>query len=300
MVADTDRHVDKEVLPNLEAVGWYALGKQPTSQHIAIHTELSQLMESPLLLLFDPQGLDEDAGRVQKTLPVTVYESVEPTTSETGAAQLREVKWMLATSETERIAVDHVGKTGQASTRNMLQEVIVRYANDEIGAAALGQSSLESAGTEEEDSADLRDAALVAHHKQQINAVQILQARIELILRFVASVQSGTIATTPETQALVARVGVLVDALSSIQAQGSSAGATQAGNSQLDADRQATTQLDQLLTLLTSTRQLTTLIEDFGNAQRDDKASKRRQPQERREFRRAPGHGYPVEIGPGA
>ena len=51
-----------------DVVGWYALGNCPASRHIGMHTQMSQVNESAVLLMFDHTN--------DKDLSMKIYESI--------------------------------------------------------------------------------------------------------------------------------------------------------------------------------------------------------------------------------
>ena len=51
-----------------DVVGWYALGNCPATRHIGMHTQISQVNESAVLLMFDQSN--------EKDLSMKIYESI--------------------------------------------------------------------------------------------------------------------------------------------------------------------------------------------------------------------------------
>ena len=51
-----------------DVVGWYALGNCPAARHIGMHTQISQVNESAVLLMFDQSN--------EKDLSMKIYESI--------------------------------------------------------------------------------------------------------------------------------------------------------------------------------------------------------------------------------
>lgn len=101
----------KKLFPELDPVGWYITGKNQTDAPSpaigAIHKQFQQFVESPLLIILNPES--EDA-RKKKALPIFIYEC------ELAQSQFIRVDYSLATEDSERIAVDNVAKAVDSST----------------------------------------------------------------------------------------------------------------------------------------------------------------------------------------
>lgn len=161
--------IDKQVFPNFEAVGWYTIGNVPSSWEESIQAELSRRFESPLmLLLLDPELLDEVDQKNASDLPLKVFESqMEVIHNEDGAdassrQSFHELDWKLETSEAERIAVDHVAKA-QSSPQDEVDEI------------------------------EKNDNSLISHYNAQANAIKMLSARIALLKSYVEDVHAGKV-----------------------------------------------------------------------------------------------------------
>lgn len=110
-----DLHVDiiytvKQVFPTLDVIGWYSVGKEPSSDDISLHAQFASSVETPIFLLFDP-----DPASGTQALPLKIYESatVTDTTGEiSGEGKFVELEYGIETGEAERIAVDGVAKGG--------------------------------------------------------------------------------------------------------------------------------------------------------------------------------------------
>ena len=60
----------KQVFSDMDFLGWYSTGDQPSGNDIAVHKQISEINESPLFLQLTP-------GKQNTTeLPVCLYESV--------------------------------------------------------------------------------------------------------------------------------------------------------------------------------------------------------------------------------
>jgi len=105
----------KQVFSDMDFLGWYSTGDQPSQVDIAVHRQITEINESPLFLQMSP-------GQQSSTdLPVSLYESVIDMIN--GSARMLFVKlpYTLATEEAERIGLDHVariaGSNDQVSSR---------------------------------------------------------------------------------------------------------------------------------------------------------------------------------------
>jgi len=94
----------KQVFSDMDFLGWYSTGDQPSQVDIAVHRQITEINESPLFLQMSP-------GQQSSTdLPVSLYESVIDMIN--GSARMLFVKlpYTLATEEAERIGLDHVAR----------------------------------------------------------------------------------------------------------------------------------------------------------------------------------------------
>jgi len=58
-----------KVFPTYELLGWYAIGTSVGAAHVAIHRQVAEWNESPILLLLDPAAVEKDARRI----PLAAY-----------------------------------------------------------------------------------------------------------------------------------------------------------------------------------------------------------------------------------
>jgi len=93
----------KQVFSDMDFLGWYSTGDQPTPKDISVHRQITELNESPLFLQLSPGASTTD-------LPVALFESVIDLME--GQARMLFVKlpYTLATEEAERIGLDHVAR----------------------------------------------------------------------------------------------------------------------------------------------------------------------------------------------
>lgn len=104
----------KQVFSEMDFLGWYTTGDNPTDSDIHVHRQICSINESPVLLKMNPMARHQD-------LPVCVYESVIDLINGEATMLFVELQYTLATEEAERIGVDHVARmsttdTGEASS----------------------------------------------------------------------------------------------------------------------------------------------------------------------------------------
>ena len=154
----------KQVFPKFDVVGWYTTGAAVDPDvDLKIHRSLVDLNESPVFMLFNPKAdLRGDrggaaTGATAKDLPISLFESVVRGASDgaAGAAQtvFEPAQYTIETVEAERISVDHVAKM----------------------------------------SGDRSDPAgqYVTHLSSLGSAVQMLNSRVDVLIRYLRDVESG-------------------------------------------------------------------------------------------------------------
>merc|ERR1719323_1286864 len=94
----------KQVFSEMDFLGWYSTGENPTENDIDVHKQICEINESPLFLQLNPNS------NRPSNLPVAVFESVIDIVG--GEARMLFVKlgYTLATEEAERIGLDHVAR----------------------------------------------------------------------------------------------------------------------------------------------------------------------------------------------
>ena len=93
----------KQVFSDMDFLGWYATGLEPTASDVAVQRQICDLIESPLFLQLNPTARHTD-------LPVTVYESVVDIVGGKDRLLFVKLKYGLKTEEAERIGLDHVAR----------------------------------------------------------------------------------------------------------------------------------------------------------------------------------------------
>ena len=96
----------KVVYPKQDLLGWYAVGEQAEAGHMVTHKALAELgFNNPLFLLLNDR-IDEGA----KELPLSIYEGQVAVVADTPKHVFVRQAFAIATTESERIAIEHVAK----------------------------------------------------------------------------------------------------------------------------------------------------------------------------------------------
>jgi len=167
----------KKTFPSLDMLGWYSTSTAPAPDEsdIAVHQQLCELNEALLYLALDPSGLAGGGGGTGD-LPIGIFESEVVIVGETPTPRFARLGYKVDSIESERIAVDHVA--------HILPS---------------GESSSASAFSQ--------------HLNGMHTAINMLTERIEIISRYVAAVQAGTVpfdhALLRQVKALCARLPAL-------------------------------------------------------------------------------------------
>ena len=98
----------KQVFADMEFLGWYSTGAEPTHADLAVQRQICELIESPLFLQLNPTARNTD-------LPVTVYESLVDLVGGEARMFFVKLKYGLKTEEAERIGLDHVARISGAA-----------------------------------------------------------------------------------------------------------------------------------------------------------------------------------------
>jgi len=88
-----------------EILGWYSTGASVMDGDIHIHEQLETYNESPLYLLLNPE---HKQSAKQGDVAITVMESVVKIVDAKPVTSFNNLNYSIATTEIERIAVDHV------------------------------------------------------------------------------------------------------------------------------------------------------------------------------------------------
>lgn len=95
----------KQVFSDMDFLGWYSTGESPTEDDVAVHRQISDIVESPLFLQLNP-----NARPAATDLPVSMFESVIDLVGGEARMLFLPLAFTLATEEAERIGLDHVAR----------------------------------------------------------------------------------------------------------------------------------------------------------------------------------------------
>ncbi|XP_037822899.1 COP9 signalosome complex subunit 6 [Lucilia sericata] len=106
----TKEHQYKQVFSELDFIGWYTTGESPTEKDLAIHKQIAEINECPIMLQLNPLSRSVDQ------LPLKLYESVIDIVRSEATMLFVPLTYTLATEEAERIGVDHVARMSTNDT----------------------------------------------------------------------------------------------------------------------------------------------------------------------------------------
>ncbi|KAI1142265.1 hypothetical protein F5Y05DRAFT_409411 [Hypoxylon sp. FL0543] len=237
--------------PQLDLVGWYTVLPKsgPTPSILPIHSWiLSTHNESSLLLAFHPEeAVQHSAG---SKLPLTIYESnyeVDEPKAEQGEdkemrdgdpplkLKFRELPYSVETGEAEMISMDFVARgAGNATVVEAKKQKTASKPPAETNAKGkqpLKKAEISAKGQEAEEhslSLSSEDEEMIAALNAKMNAIKMLQARINLLTTYLERLPPSYLSpnnatnlapaqqTTPShtilrsIQALVSRLSLLV------------------------------------------------------------------------------------------
>lgn len=100
----------KQVFSELDFIGWYTTGENPTEKDIKIHKQICEINECPIMLQLNPLSRSVDQ------LPARLFESVIDIVQGEATMLFVPLTYTLATEEAERIGVDHVARMSSNET----------------------------------------------------------------------------------------------------------------------------------------------------------------------------------------
>lgn len=112
----------KQVFSDLDFLGWYTTGEQPTLADIFVHKQICQINECPVMLQLNPSSKNVDK------LPIGIYESIIDIVQGEATMLFVPLTYTLATEEAERIGVDHVARmsTNDATENSVVAEHLIQ------------------------------------------------------------------------------------------------------------------------------------------------------------------------------
>lgn len=195
----------------LDLVGWYTLiptsGPQP--HHASIQTKLSELYsESTILLGFHPSAILE--GSVGGKLPLTIYEAnVEPPEPNANEdvemsdgqpamkVTFKELPYSVETGEAEMISIDFVAKGGGNATAVPNAVKIPQESTSQQKGKKKAEVSKEEI-LDDQDVLSREDDEFVASLTAKVNAIKMLQSRIDLITTYLEKLPPHQLPGTTE------------------------------------------------------------------------------------------------------
>jgi len=140
----------KKVFEDYELLGWYSTSTNIDKYDMEVHQQIMKFNESPLYLIMDP-----NASPLSRELPITLVEAGIKIEKDQPVLRFAKVTFKIETTDAERIAVDHVARSGNS--------------NDE-------------------------GSKLTSHLFNMHNAIKMLNMRVKLIVAFLEALKSGQIA----------------------------------------------------------------------------------------------------------
>ena len=160
---ETRREQYKKTFPDFDFLGWYAAGPMCEETDVPIHQALSDAVEAPTDALFF-LSLDVDGNvpaGASSSLPICVYTAQNVLTSDAPSLHFVRSEYQVDSIESERIAVEHVAQ--------------ILPSGDAHASSAMAQST-----------------------GGQSTALSMLAERINVLSKYMAAVESGTIAPDRE------------------------------------------------------------------------------------------------------
>lgn len=197
--------------PLLDLVGWYTTlpSSGPQLIHLPIHRQiLESYNESALLLGFHSHAVVEDSASGK--LPLTIYESnyeTEDTAINNGEdkemkdgeshllLKFKELPFSIETGESEMISVDFVAKGGGNaiafnSAETLLNSTQVSESGQINRAGIKADDKIEKQG--EEHALTREEEDMISSLNAKVNAIKMLQARINLISMYLREFHLST------------------------------------------------------------------------------------------------------------
>lgn len=114
----------KQVFSELDFLGWYTTGEEPTQADVFVHKQICQINECPVMMQLNPSSKNVDS------LPIGLYESVIDIVQGEATMLFVPLTYTLATEEAERIGVDHVARmrmsTNDATENSVVAEHLIQ------------------------------------------------------------------------------------------------------------------------------------------------------------------------------
>ncbi|RMZ83565.1 hypothetical protein DV738_g892, partial [Chaetothyriales sp. CBS 135597] len=192
---EADRDVHKA--PALDVVGWFTLcsAAGPHAEFVPLQLQLNSINDSAVILLAIHPEAFEFTQAVNQKLPITVYEAVSESET-TDEAEMIAINYVAkgagsaaAVTEQSRVkqAEADTNKKGKKRATPPAQDPSTaddRETNGEAGVVDSDFDDLDLPTTEEQD--------IISSIQTRLNSVKMLQSRIDLLHKFVASIPPST------------------------------------------------------------------------------------------------------------
>ncbi|XP_017007547.1 COP9 signalosome complex subunit 6 [Drosophila takahashii] len=111
----------KQVFSDLDFIGWYTTGENPTADDIKIQKQIAAINECPIMLQLNPLSRSVDH------LPLKLFESLIDLVDGEATMLFVPLTYTLATEEAERIGVDHVARmtSNESGEKSVVAEHLV-------------------------------------------------------------------------------------------------------------------------------------------------------------------------------
>eukprot|EP00871_Galdieria_phlegrea_P001896 jgi/Galph1/2707/GphlegSOOS_G1328.1 len=112
----------KTIFPQYDVVGWYSTGYVGSPEDVNFHKHIMALTENPLYLC-----LDTEFSSLKGDLPVTIYECDIRFVEDKMQLALVPISFHIASSQVERIALEHVARMGMSDDSSTSSAVHFLY-----------------------------------------------------------------------------------------------------------------------------------------------------------------------------
>ena len=200
-----DQYKDVHKAPALDLVALFMLGPSdgPQEQHLPVLEQVAKLTgnDNIMLLLFHPEMVEKMEGG---KLPISLYESFQEQLGEQTKMRFRELSFEVETGEAEMIGVDFVAKGGGNATAIPAAQDTTAGASSSKEKKAKGKGKSKEKDEEEANGTSAsvlspEDEELVASLTAKVNAIKMLNQRINLIRSYLKDLPSSYLTDASST-----------------------------------------------------------------------------------------------------
>ncbi|EMC98746.1 hypothetical protein BAUCODRAFT_379481 [Baudoinia panamericana UAMH 10762] len=186
--------------PALDLVAMFTLGPVagPQDVHLPLLKQVAEIngSDSMMLLLFHAELVDQLQGG---KLPISLYESV--TEGEQSQVKFRELSFEVETGEAEMIGVDTVAKAGAtASAVTKVEPVPAAESSKKEKVKGKGKAKEKDEEAASESVLSPEDDELIASLTAKVNAIRMLNQRINLIRSYLETLPSSYLTDASSSQ----------------------------------------------------------------------------------------------------